>query len=94
MHFIDCGRSDSILIEQNIRYGLIDVRRQYSTTKDIVKSAGKGVEKSQDKNSQAEVNYLTHLDFISSTHAHSDSINGKPQLVYHSADKNNKLLYN
>ena len=49
MHFIDCGRSDSILIEQNIRYGLIDVRRQYSTTKDIVKSAGKGTEKVQIK---------------------------------------------
>ncbi len=56
MHFIDCGRAVSILIKQNIRNGLIDVSRQYSRTKDIVKSAGKGAEKSPDKNSQAVVN--------------------------------------
>jgi len=99
MHFIDCGRADSILIKQNSRYGWIDVSRQYSRTKDIVKSAGKGTEKSPDKNSKAIVYYLTHfwithLDFISSTHAHSDIINGKPKLAYHFAYKNNKLLHN
>ena len=29
IHFINCGRADSILIEQNGKYGLIDASRPY-----------------------------------------------------------------
>jgi len=98
IHFINCGRADSILIEQNGRYGLIDASRPYSGAKDVVESAGKGGEKSPDKSAQAVVNYLTHLgithlDFILSTHAHSDHIGGMPQIAYHFVDKNTKFLY-
>ena len=98
IHFINCGRADSILIEQNGRYGLIDASRPYSGAKDVVESAGKGAEKSPDRSVQAVVNYLTHLgithlDFILSTHAHSDHIGGMPQIAYHFVDKNTKFLY-
>ena len=98
IHFINCGRADSILIEQNGRYGLIDASRPYSGAKDVVESAGKGAEKSPDRSAQAVVNYLhhlgiTHLDFILSTHAHSDHIGGMPQIAYHFVDKNTKFLY-
>jgi len=98
IHFINCGRADSILIEQNGRYGLIDASRPYSGAKDVVESAGKGAEKSPDRSAQAVVNYLnhlgiTHLDFILSTHSHSDHIGGMPQIAYHFVDKNTKFLY-
>ena len=98
IHFINCGRADSILVEQNGRYGLIDASRPYSGATDVVESAGKGAEKSPDRSAQAVVNYLnhlgiTHLDFILSTHAHSDHIGGMPQIAYHFVDKNTKFLY-
>ena len=98
IHFINCGRADSILIEQNGRYGLIDASRPYSGATDVVESAGKGAEKSPDRSAQAVVNYLEHLgvirlDFILATHAHSDHIGGMPQIAYHFVDKNTRFLY-
>ena len=98
IHFINCGQADSILIEQNKRYGLIDASNPYSGATDVVESAGKSAEKNVDRSAQAVVNYLNHLkvenlDFILSTHAHSDHIGGMPQIAYHFVDKNTKFLY-
>ena len=98
IHFINCGQADSILIEQNGRYGLIDASRPYSKADDVVESAGKRGEDSPDRSAQAVVNYLnhlevSHLDFILATHAHSDHIGGMPQIAYHFVDKNTIYLY-
>ena len=98
IHFINCGRSDSILIEQNKRFGLVDASYAYSGERDIVEWAGKGGVKDPDKSVQAVVNYLnylgvTHLDFIIATHAHPDHIGGMPQIAYHFVDKRTKYYY-
>ena len=98
IHFINCGLADSILFQQNGRFGLIDASKPYSGAEDVVESAGKGAEKSPDRSAQAVVNYLTklgvtHLDFILVTHAHSDHIGGMPQIAYHFVDKNTIYLY-
>lgn len=98
IHFINCGRGDSFLIEQNGRFGLIDASRPYAEAEDVVESAGRGAEKSPDKSGQAVVNYLNqlkvkHLDWILATHAHSDHIGGMPQIAYHFVDENTKYLY-
>ena len=98
IHFINCGRADSILIEQYGRYGLIDASNPYANAEDVVESAGKRAEKSPDRSAQAVVNYLNnlgveYLDFILSTHAHSDHIGGMPQIAYHFVDERTKFLY-
>lgn len=98
IHFINCGQADSILIEQNGRYGLIDACRPYAEAKDVVESAGKMAEKNPDRSAQAVVNYLnnlkvSHLDFILATHAHSDHIGGMPQIAYHFVDKSTTYYY-
>ena len=98
IHFINCGRADSILIEQNGRYGLIDSSNPYAGAEDVVEPAGKRAEKSPDRSAQAVVNYLEnlevkHLDWILSTHAHSDHIGGMPQIAYHFVDEGTKFLY-
>ena len=98
IHFINCGRADSILIEQNGRYGLIDSSNPYAGAEDVVVPAGKRAEKSPDRSAQAVVNYLEnlkvkHLDWILSTHAHSDHIGGMPQIAYHFVDEGTKFLY-
>ena len=98
IHFINCGQADSILIEQNGRFGLIDASNPYAEATDVVESAGKRAEKNPDRSAQAVVNYLNHLkvehlDFILSTHAHSDHIGGMPQIAYHFVDKNTNFIY-
>ena len=98
IHFINCGRSDSILIEQNGRFGLIDASRRYTVATDVVESSGIGGTKKPNNSVQAVVNYLnhlriTHLDFVLATHAHNDHIGGMPQIAYHFVDKRTKFLY-
>jgi len=98
IHFINCGRSDSILIEQNKRYGLVDASYPFLGAKDVVESLGNRGAKDPDKSVQAVVNYLnylgvTHLDFIIATHAHIDHIGGMPQIAYHFVDKRTKFYY-
>ena len=98
IHFINCGQADSILIEQNGRFGLIDSSKPYSGATDVVETSGKRGESNPDRSGQAVVNYLnhlkvSHLDFILATHAHSDHIGGMPQIAYHFVDKNTVYLY-
>ena len=98
IHFINCGKADSILIEQNGRYGLIDACKPYLGATDIVESSSKDAEENPDKSVQAVINYLihlgiTHLDFVLVTHAHIDHIGGIPQIAYHFVDKKTKFLY-
>ena len=99
IHFINCGRADSILIENNNRFGLIDACRPYANATDVVEKAkGKKGEKNPDKSAQALVNYLnylnvTHLDFILATHSHGDHIGGMPQIAYHFVDSNTKYIH-
>ena len=98
IHFINCGRSDSILIEQNGKFGLIDASRRYAVATDVVESSGKGGTLNPNESVQAVVNYLnhlgiTHLDFVLATHAHTDHIGGMPQIAYHFVDKGTKFIY-
>ena len=98
IHFINCGKADSILIEQNGRYGLIDACKPYLGATDIVESPSKDAEENPDKSVQAVINYLihlgiTHLNFVLVTHAHIDHIGGIPQIAYHFVDKKTKFLY-
>ena len=98
IHFINCGRSDSILIEQNGRFGLIDASRRYLLATDVVESSSKKGTINPNRSVQAVVNYLnylgiTHLDFVLATHAHSDHIGGMPQIAYHFVDKRTKFIY-
>ena len=98
IHFINCGRSDSILIEQNGKFGLIDASRRYTLATDVVESSGYGGTKKPNGSVKAVVNYLnhlgvTHLDFVLATHAHTDHIGGMPQIAYHFVDKRTKFLY-
>ena len=98
MHFINCGKADSILVEQNGRYGLIDASRPHLGATDIVESISIGAEESPDNSAQAVVNYLTHLgidhlDFVLVTHAHIDHIGGMPQIAYHFVNKNTKFIF-
>ena len=98
IHFMNCGRSDSILIEQNGRFGLIDASRRYALSNDEVESSYKGGTVNPNKSVQAVINYLkhlriTHLDFVLATHAHTDHIGGMSQIAYHFVDKRTKFLY-
>ena len=96
IHFINCGRADSLLIEQNGRFGLIDSSNPYKDAKEV-EIVGRA-EKNPDRSVQAVVNYLKHLkveklDFILSTHAHSDHIGGMPLIAYHFVDEGTKFIY-
>ena len=96
IHFINCGRSDSILIEQNGRFGLIDSGNPYSGAEEV-EVVGRA-EKNPDRSVQAIVNYLKHLkveklDFILSTHAHADHIGGMPLIAYYFVDEGTKFIY-
>ena len=106
IHFIKCGSSDSILIESNGHFGLIDSSRPYKYIEnevehvEINETIGEKNHwtKDPDKSVQAVINYLNYkkidkLDFIIGTHSHADHIGGIPAIAYYFVDENTKYYY-
>ena len=90
IHFINWGQADSILIESNGKYGLVDSSNPYNGSINVVesvqidKSIGeKHWPENSDNSVKAVLNYLSYLkidklDFIIGTHSHLDCIEGIP----------------
>lgn len=106
VHFIKCGSSDSILIESNGRFGLVDSSNPYKYIQNEVESVDIDESKGErhqwveieDQSVQAVLNYLDYLkvpklDFIIGTHSHSDHIGGIPAIAYNYVDSNTKYYY-
>ena len=106
VHFIKCGGADSILIETNGKYGLIDSSNPYKYIEnevehvDIDESIGEVNQwvENPDHSVQAVLNYLDFLkieklDFILGTHAHSDHIGGIPAIAYKYVNEKTKYYY-
>jgi len=106
VHFIKCGSADSILIESNGKFGLVDTSNPYKYIENEVESAqinetiGERHQWSEnaDYSVQAVLNYLDYLkvdklDFILGTHAHSDHIGGVPAVAYKFVDSRTKYYY-
>ena len=106
VHFIKCGGADSILIETNGKYGLIDSSNPYKYIEnevehvDIDESIGEVNQwvENPDHSVQAVLNYLDFLkieklDFILGTHAHSDHIGGIPAIAYKYVNESTKYYY-
>jgi len=106
VHFIKCGSADSILIESNGKFGLVDTSNPYKFIENEVESAqinetiGERHQWSEnaDYSVQAVLNYLDYLkvdklDFILGTHAHSDHIGGVPAVAYKFVDRRTKYYY-
>lgn len=78
IHFLSTGWSDSFLIESNNHYGLIDSSNPNDTSIQSIPDIKRNV--------TAVINYLNKykiktLDFIISTHSHSDHIGGMPMIA-------------
>ena len=106
IHFIKCGSADSILIESNGKFGLVDTSNPYKFIENEVepvqidKSIGEKHQwnENPDHSVQAVLNYLDYLrvdklDFILGTHAHSDHIGGVPAVAYKLFDSRTKYYY-
>ena len=106
IHFMTVGSSDSILIEANGHYGLVDSGNPYQFIEhevehvQIDESIGERNQwdSNPDKTVQAVINYFNYLkidklDFIIGTHSHSDHIGGFPALAYYFVDQNTKYYY-
>ena len=94
IHFINCGQADSILIESNGKYGLVDSSNPYKGNINDVEpiqideSIGeKHWPEENHNNVKAVLNYLSYLKidklyFIIGTHSHLDHIGGIPAVAY------------
>ena len=105
IHFIKCGY-DSILIEGNGRYGLIDSSNNYEFIENEVEKV-KIDEYNGEINQwtniseysvQAVLDYLQNLnvsklDFVVGTHAHNDHIGGIPAIAYKYVDDSTVYYY-
>ena len=105
IHFIKCGH-DSILIEGNGRYGLIDSSNNYELIKNEVESVKIDTYSGEinqwtnisEYSVQAVLDYLeqlnvSKLDFILGTHAHNDHIGGMPAIAYKYVDNTTIYYY-
>lgn len=80
IHFLALGDSDSILIESNGHYGLVDTSNPSNASWNIVPK-GCGDYRSSTYNGKKVAEYLNNLgvkelDFVIGTHSHSDHIGG------------------
>ena len=94
IYFINCGQADSILIESNGKYGLVDSSNPYNNPINLVESVQ--IDESigeihcpekNDNSVKAVLNYLSYLKidklyFIIGTHSHLDHIGGIPAVAY------------
>ena len=106
IYFIKTTSADSILIESNGHYGLVDSSKPYKYIENEVehvqinKTIGEKdhSEKDPDKSVQAVINYMNYLkidklDFVLATHCHYDHIGGIPAIAYYFVDENTKYYY-
>ena len=106
LYFLKVGSSDSIIIESNGHFGLVDSSKPYKDIKNEVEHVQINEtigEKNHwstdpDKSVQAVINYLNYLkvdklDFIISTHSHNDHIGGIPAIAYYFVNENTKYYY-
>ena len=106
IYFIKCGKSDSMIIESNGHFGLVDSSKAYKFIEhevehvEINETIGEKNHwsKDPDKSVQAVINYLNYLkvdklDFIIATHSHNDHIGGIPAIAYYFVNENTKYYY-
>ena len=106
IYFIKCGNSDSMIIESNGHFGLVDSSKAYKFIEhevehvEINETIGEknNWSKDPDKSVQAVINYLNYLkvdklDFIIATHSHNDHIGGIPAIAYYFVNENTKYYY-
>ena len=106
LYFLKVGSADSIIIESNGHFGLVDSSKPYKDIKNEVEHVQINEtigEKNHwstdpDKSVQAVINYLNYLkvdklDFIISTHSHNDHIGGIPAIAYYFVNENTKYYY-
>ena len=94
IHFINWGQADSILIESNGKYRLVDSSNPYNGSINVVESVQidesigeKHWPENSDNSEKAVLNYLSYLkidklDFNIGTHSHLDHIGGIPAIAY------------
>lgn len=97
IHFIKCGNSDSILIESNLHFGLIDSSNpiNFNISK---KCYFYKLYRNYQNNVFQVLNYLKNLnvktlDFILATHAHIDHLGGIPIISETYVDNSTLFFY-
>lgn len=84
VYFIKTGQSDSILLESNGKFGLIDTSYP---------SSENGDENVSVVLKQLEKLNVDKLEFLIATHAHSDHTGGIPEIAEKYVDFNTRYIY-